>query len=92
MATVWLSKHAEDDLKRLNPTDLQVVTKAISVLEDDDYRGENKIDFCVIENDYRVWGLLVGYVWLTFGEKSDKEIEIVHLSIQSRFRRRENKE
>lgn len=87
MATVWFCEPAEDELKGFDLGDKEWVTYAVSLLEDASYREQNKIDLCTLKTYGReTWGLIVGNVWLAFCEKGAEDIEVIWVSLRSRFR------
>lgn len=86
MAEVFLSKSSEDILIGLSPSDQKEVARALSFLEDDTFRSQNRIDLILIEDGERIFALVVGIIWLAFYEGNEKSIKVVHLSMRSRFR------
>ena len=87
MTTIILTTHAKEELKTFSFEDQLVVADAISAIEDDSYRGQRKIDFCVLEDKHQIWAVLVDYVWLAFYEVGGGDAVIFHLSLLSKFRR-----
>ncbi len=86
MATVWLSEPAENELREFVLRDQQKVADAITLLENDNYREQNKLDLNLIEQGYNLYSLLVGGVWLGFHEDHNNDICVDWLSLRSRFR------
>ena len=86
MGDVFFSALAENELKNFDPDDHQLVGRVISLLEDDVFRKHNKTDLILIENDYDVWSICVGRIWLAFVEEDDSIVKVVHISMLSRFR------
>jgi hypothetical protein len=86
MATVWLSEPAENELKGFAPDYQQEVAEAISLLEDDSYREQNKLDLNLIEKGHKLYSLLVGAVWLGFHEDTSDSVCVDWVSLRSRFR------
>lgn len=86
MAEVFLSEPAENELRGLSPGNQQDVARAISFLEDDGFRQQNKVDLCLIEDRKEIFALVVGIIWLGFYEDNDSSIKVIHLSVRSRFR------
>ena len=85
MADVFLSELAESELRELSPSDQKEVARAISFLEDDKFRKQNRINLLLIEDRHEIYALIVGIIWLGFYEDSDKLVMLVHMSIRSRF-------
>lgn len=86
MASITLSYSAEDELRRLRPSERQEVDRALSFLEDDAFRDGNKIDLALDEGSLAVWALVIGRIWLAFVEEHDGSCTVVHLSLLSLFR------
>lgn len=86
MAEVFLSKLAEDELRGLSPGDQQDAARAISFLEDDLFREQNKVNLVLVEDGKEIFALVVGTIWLGFYEDNDDSIMLIHLSVRSRFR------
>lgn len=85
MANISLSHRAEEELIGLSPSDQKEVARALSLLKDDLFRGQNKIDLVLVEDEERIFALVVGIIWLAFYEDSNESINVVHLSVRSRF-------
>lgn len=85
MAT-WLSQSAKQELKSFSQENKGKVSEAISLLEDNNYREQNKVDLCLIEEGYNIWSLVVGRVWLAFHEDNHRDICVDWVSLRSRFR------
>ena len=83
--SIWLSDPAKEELISFLPEDRDKVSEAISFLEDSSYREQNKIDLVLIEEGHKIWGLVVGRVWLAFHEDSS-DICVDWISLRSRFR------
>jgi len=86
MATVWFCEPAELELKRFNTDNHEKVNEAISLLENDFYREQNKLDLNLIEHGNKIYGLLVGRVWIAFHEKIGGSVWVDWVSLRSRFR------
>ena len=82
---IWLSDPAKQELISFSSEDKEKVSEAISFLEDANYREQNKIDLVLIEESYKIWGLVVGRVWLAFHE-DNPDICVDWVSLRSRFR------
>jgi mRNA-degrading endonuclease RelE of RelBE toxin-antitoxin system len=85
MTVAWFSEPAEKELKRFNRADQQRVSTAISLLEDETFRQQNKLDLNLREGGYKIWALVTGIVWLAFHEDNDEKICIDWVSLRSRF-------
>ena len=85
MAT-WLSESSKQELKSFSYEDQEKVSEAISLLEDTEYREQNKVDLALIEEGYKIWSLVVGGVWLAFHEENQPDTCVVWVSLRSRFR------
>jgi hypothetical protein len=86
MATVWLSEPAESELKRFAPKYQQFVADAITLLENDYYREQNKLDLNLVEQGFSLYSLVVGGVWFGFHEDHNGDIYVDWISLRSRFR------
>lgn len=86
MAKAFIADSVNELLKNYSPVDLWAVDRAIVFLEDDSTRESNKIDFVLVEEGYKVWGLQVGYVWLAFLETDEDSVKVVQIALTSRFR------
>jgi hypothetical protein len=86
MATAWMSEPAENELRGFATNRQQAVADAISLLEDDSYRKQNKLDLNLVEKGYRLYSLLVGTVWLGFHEDTSDSVCVDWISLRSRFR------
>jgi hypothetical protein len=86
MASAWLSEPAENELKGFAYEDQEKVANAISLLEDDSYREQNKLDLNLIEKGYRIHSLIVGMVWLGFHKDAGGDVCVDWVSLRSRFR------
>jgi hypothetical protein len=82
---VYICEPAKAELKGFSREDQERVAEAISILEDDSYREQNKIDLVLVEDGCKIWALIVGIVWLAFYEDGE-DVQIVWLSLRSRFR------
>ena len=87
MAEVFLSKLAEDEFIGLSPGNQQYAARAISFLEDDTFREQNKVDLLCIRDGERLFALIVGIIWLGFYEDDNNSIMVMHLSVRSRWDR-----
>lgn len=86
MAIIWLCEPAENELKQFSHEDRQKVFDAISLLGNDDYRNQNKLNLNFTERGFSIYSLLVGRVWLAFHEDSKGDVWIDWVSLRSRFR------
>ncbi|HEX75766.1 MAG TPA: hypothetical protein G4O12_04195 [Dehalococcoidia bacterium] len=86
MARVGLSESATDELASFSKTDQQSVSAAISLLKQDKYRNQNKVDFNLVEGGYKIWALFVDVVNLAFHELPNGDICVDWLSLRSKFR------
>lgn len=86
MADIFLSEAAKEELRRFSPDDQQEVVRAISFLEDEEFREQNKMDLCLREDEFDIWALVVGTIWLGFCTSPNGSIRVVWLSLRSRFR------
>jgi len=86
LAKVFLSEPAEEELRKLSPRDQEEVARAMSFLEDDGFRDQNKVDLCLREDNFQIYALLSGTVWLAFYTNTGGTVNVVHLSMHSRFR------
>jgi len=86
LARVSITDPAKEILRDLSPTDQQLVSRAIDFLNDDTHREANRIDLVLVEKGLKVWGLIVGNVFLAFVESNSDSITVVHLALLSRFR------
>jgi hypothetical protein len=84
--TIWFPQSAKQELKSLSFQNQREVSDTISLLEDENYREQNKIDLCLVAEGYMIWSLVVGEVWLAFHRGTHTDIYIDWLSIRSRFR------
>ena len=85
MDTVYICKSSEDELKRYTKENQEIVAVVVRILEDDNFREQNKIDLVLEEDGHRIWALIYGVVWIAFHEDGD-DIKIVHISWKSRFK------
>lgn len=86
MAKASLCKEAEDIFVSLDTESKQLVSKAIRLLEDDNYRIINRRDLMFKEGgEHTTWGVVANNVFFAFCEDSSK-LEIVHLTVLSKFR------
>ena len=85
MATVWFSEPAEQELKRFANKDQQKVADAVSLLEDDIYREQNKLDLNLVEQGFKIYSLIIGGVWLGFHNDSRNSVCVDWVSLRSRF-------
>ena len=83
---MFLSEPAEEELKGLSLGNRQEVAQAIPFLEDDRFREQNKVDLCLVEDEFEIYCLVVGIIWLAFYEDHDGSVKVVWLSMRSRFR------
>lgn len=81
MADVQISEPDEIRIKKMSPGEQEEVARAISLLEDDEFREYNKVDLCLVEDGMRVWNLSVGKIWMAFVEEEDGSVTVVHLNI-----------
>jgi hypothetical protein len=86
MATFWFSEPAEKELKRFATEDQQEVAEAISLVEGDIYREQNKLDLNLVEQGFKIYSLIVGGVWLGFHDDTNGDICVDWVSLRSRFR------
>ena len=86
MATVWFCEPAEKELKRFARDDKNNIAIAVSYLEDDIYRKQNKLDLNLIEEGFQIYSLIIGNVWLGFHEGDDGDVWVDWVSLRSRFR------
>ena len=84
---VHITEEAQADLQTLNPRELGwFAGVAVSLLEDDRYRNEWKIDLSLLD-DYgeKVWALSDERLFTVFVEREGR-IDVIHVTRQSRFR------
>ncbi len=88
MAEAWLSESQTEFLSQAyGPEDLEQVDRAILLLEDNRYRDENRYDLLLLSDDGKpVWAIEIGPVFLAFVEEDNGTVNIVHVSMKSRFR------
>ena len=86
MATVWFSEPARNELKRFAIEIQREVSKAVLLLGNDNYREQNKLDLNIIEQDYNIFSLVVGDVWLGFHEDTSGVMCVDWVSLRFRFR------
>lgn len=82
---IWLSEPAKLELKSFSSENKDKVSEAISLLGDNNYREQNKVDLVFIEEGYKIWQLIVGIVWLAF-HYYNGDLCIDWVSLRSRFR------
>ena len=89
MASARLTTTAEDALRAQSPSGREETARALDLLEDDNFREENKIDLNLREEGQPVFALVVGRVWIGFLEDQEgltSYLSVLHLSLRSRFR------
>jgi len=86
MAVIWFCEPAENELKQFSHEDQQEVSGAISLLGNDDYRNQNKLNLNLVERGFNIYSLLVGRIWLAFYEDSSGDVWVDWVSLRSRFR------
>ncbi len=83
--TVCLSQSSKQELQSFSSEYQGRVSEAISFLENDSFREQNRIDLVLIEEGYKIWALVVGEVWLSFHEDNGN-LCVDWVSLRSRFR------
>ena len=86
MTDVFFSALAKEELKQMSPADRKGVSRAISFLQEDSLREQNKIDLCLNENGCDLWALIVGRIWLGFYIHNNGSVCVTHISLRSLFR------
>lgn len=86
MASVWFCEPADNELKRFASDDTDNVAIAVSYLENDVYREQNKIDLNLIEEGFQIYSIIIGSVWLGFHADDNGNVWVDWVSLRSRFR------
>lgn len=86
MAVVNLSNTAQQYVAELGPADQETVDRAITVLEDDVFRSENRIDLNRVEQGYSMYACIIGRFWFGFVSISPTQVAVLYLSKRSAFR------
>ncbi len=83
---IWFSHSAKLELKSFSVENQTKVSEAIELLNIDSYREQNKIDLCLVEQGFAIWGLVVGEAWIAFHNDNASDICVDWVSTRSRFR------
>jgi hypothetical protein len=84
LTEAFIAKPTEATIAAYGPEDRLLISRAISLLEDDALRENSRIDLALAEDGTKVWGFQIGNVWLAFID--EPQLTVVHASVLSRFR------
>jgi hypothetical protein len=82
---VHITDPVTDAIKNFDPNDRKLVVGVFSLLEDDTWRGTEKIDFGLIDGE-QTWAVAASRVTVVFVEESDGTITVIFVNMRSRFR------
>jgi hypothetical protein len=71
-------------IKNLDPNDRKLVVGVLSLLEDDNWRDIEKIDFGIIHSE-QTWAVAASRVTVVFVEESDGTITVILVNMRSRM-------
>lgn len=71
-------------IKKFDPSDRSLIAGVFALLEDDDWRDTQKIDFGTIHGE-QTWAIAASRVTVVFVEESDGTNTVIFVNMRSRF-------